>query len=168
MQAQSIEEPEFVGEVNYIKPDQSVVLLEKANAQTRSAMNAGMVITGFGSYKNKLQLDGCCASTKIPAGTEIKFVVRAVDNNTDPLAIIKIFQFETNNKYRRAEMSRVNTFGTTKTNQLKYLGFTGKKFGNNSYLITLKDKTPGEYGITVSNPNALDEKSTIVSTFSIY
>jgi hypothetical protein len=166
--AQDLEEPEFIGECLMLKPDHSTVLLEKHATQTRSAMNAGMVITGFGSIKSKLQIDGCCSSTKVNSGDDVQFIVRAVDNNTDPMAIIKIFEFDSNKKFRRAEMASVNTFGTTKTNKLHYLAFTGKKYGESSYLITLKDKPPGEYGITVTNPNSLDEKSTIIATFSIF
>lgn len=165
--AQATVEPEFIGECMVLKPDQSTVLLEKHMTQTRSAMNAGMVITGFGSVKSKLQIEGCCSATKLKAGDDIQFIVRAVDNNTDPMAIIKIFEFDSSKKFRRAELASVNTFGTTKTNKLHYLNFTGKKYGQSSYLITLKDKPPGEYGITVTNPNSLDEKSTIIATFSI-
>ncbi|WP_144281849.1 hypothetical protein [Chryseobacterium echinoideorum] len=164
---QTAVEPEFIGECLLLKPDQSTLLLEKHMTQTRSAMNAGMVITGFGSIKSKLQIEGCCSATKLKSGDDIQFIVRAVDNNTDPMAIIKIFELDSNKKFRRAEMASINTFGTTKTNKLHYLNFTGKKYGQNSYLITLKDKLPGEYGITVTNPNSLDEKSTIISTFSI-
>lgn len=164
---QTTEEPEFIGECLLLKPDHSTVLLEKHTTQTRSAMNAGMLITGFGSIKSKLQIDGCCSSTKVKSGDDIQFVVRAVDNNTDPMAIVKIFEFDSNKKFRRAEMASINTFGTAKTNKLHYLNFTGKKYGQSSYLITLKDKPPGEYGITVTNPNSLDEKSTIIATFSI-
>ena len=36
-----------------------------------------------------------------------------------------------------------------------------------SYLITLKEKPVGEYGITVRNPNSLDEKNIIVASFGI-
>ena len=165
--SQTTVEPEFIGECMLLKPDQSTVLLEKHMTQTLSAMNAGMIITGFGSMKSKLQIEGCCSTTKLKSGDDIQFIVRAVDNNTDPMAIIKIFEFDSSKKFRRAELASVNTFGTTKTNKLHYLNFSGKKYGQNSYLISLKDKPPGEYGITVTNPNALDEKSTIIATFSI-
>ncbi|MDR5591582.1 hypothetical protein [Christiangramia sp. SM2212] len=45
--------------------------------------------------------------------------------------------------------------------------FQGKKFGESSYIITVPEIEDGEYGIIVKNPNSLDEKSTIVSTFGI-
>jgi len=164
--AQSVQEPEFIGECMVLKSGSDAELLEKHVTQTRSAMNAGMVITGFGSVKAKLQIEGCCSKTKLKPDN-IQFIVRAVDNNTDPMAIVKIFEFDSNKKYRRAEVASTNNWGTTKTNKLHYLNFTAKKYGNSSYLITLIDKPAGEYGITITNPNSLDEKSTIVSTFSI-
>ncbi|WP_312075434.1 hypothetical protein [Chryseobacterium sp.] len=141
--SQNIVEPEFIGECMLLKSDQSTTLLEKHMTQTRSAMNAGMVLTGFGSVKAKLQIEGCCSATKISSGDDIQFIVRAVDNNTDPMAIIKVFEFDSNKKFRRAEMASINTFGTTKTNKLHYLAFTGKKYGQSSYLITLRDKPAG-------------------------
>lgn len=162
--SQTAVEPEFIGECLLLKPDQSTVLLEKHMTQTRSS---GVIITGFGSLKSKLQIEGCCSTTKVKSGDDIQFIVRAVDNNTDPMAIIKIFEFDANKKFRRAELASVNSFGTTKTNKLHYLNFSAKKYGQNSYIITLKDKQPGEYGITVTNPNALDEKSTVIASFSI-
>ena len=165
--AQNVQEPEFIGESMVLKSDNSTQLLEKHTIQTRSASNVSMIITGIGSVKSKLQIDGCCSATKLKSADNIQFIVRAVDNNTDPMAIVKIFKFDSSKKYRRAEMASTNNWGTTKTNKLAYLNFTAKKYGVNSYLITLKDKPAGEYGITITNPNAVDEKGTIVSTFSI-
>ena len=34
-------------------------------------------------------------------------------------------------------------------------------------MITLDETPAGEYGITISNPNNIDEKQVIVSTFAI-
>ena len=53
------------------------------------------------------------------------------------------------------------------SNKLERLSFTGRKFGESSYLITLDETPAGEYGITISNPNNIDEKQVIVSTFAI-
>ena len=71
-------------------------------------------------------------------------------------------------KYRRAEVASTNTFGTTKTNNLNYVSFSAKRYGKSSYIITpTVTLEPGEYGITVSNPNAVDEKQTVVSAFAV-
>lgn len=164
--AQKVQEPDFIGEALVIKADNSVVQLEKTMSQTRTASNAAMVITGFGSVVSKLMIDGCCAKNRFKVNEPIKIIVKAVDNNTDPMAIIKIFAFDSYKKNRKAELSATNVFGRTKTNNLKYLPFTAKKYGTSSYIITLNEQPVGEYGITVSNPNQVDEKTTVVSSFA--
>ncbi|TWI14003.1 hypothetical protein IQ31_05378 [Sphingobacterium siyangense] len=55
----------------------------------------------------------------------------------------------------------------SRTNSKSEVRFTGKKHGEKSYLLTLSNILPGEYGIVVSNPNARDEKRVVVSCFGI-
>ena len=149
-QAQTIPEttpePEFIGEIVTVRPDGTVAKLEKQSVQMRTRANASAVIFGIGKAKTKL---------------------RAVDNATDPMSIINVFRFEAKKDKRMAEMASVSSFGSVKSNKLERLSFTGRKFGESSYLITLDETPAGEYGITVSNPNNLDEKQVIVSTFAI-
>lgn len=164
--SQEVAEPDFIGEAIVVKSDNSTVMLEKTISQLRTASNAAMIITGFGSVVTKLMVNGCCAKNRFPSSEPIKIIVKAVDNNTDPLAIVKIFKFDTYKKNRKAELSATNVFGRTKSNNLKYLPFTAKKHGTASYIITLSEQPEGEYGITVSNPNNLDEKSLVVSSFA--
>lgn len=166
--AQNIEEPDFVGESIYLTPENTTVPLEKNITQSRSVASTGLILTGFGKYRTQLQIEGCCASTKISKkNNNIRLIIKAVDNNTDPFSIIKVFKFEQKKKFRRAEVASVNSFGSAKSNNLEYVSFIGKKFGKSSYLISISPKEVGEYGITVSNPNAIDEKSIVVSSFAI-
>ena len=90
-----------------------------------------------------------------------------MDNATDPMSIVNVFRFETTKKRRLAEVASASTFGSVKSNKLERLRFDACKYGESSYLLTLLDKPAGEFGITVSNPNHVDEKQTIVSTFAI-
>jgi hypothetical protein len=167
MNAQEIAEPEFIGEVILIKSDKSSTPLEKTISQGRSAASTGLILTGIGKLRSQLQIDGCCANTKIKSNEEVSFIIKGVDNATDPLSIVKIFKFEQKKKYRRAEVASVNSFGSARNNNLSYVSFTGKKYGTSSYLLKVSSLQPGEYGITISNPNALDEKQTVVSTFAV-
>ena len=168
LNAQEIQEPDFVGECILVKSDNSIIPLEKQLAQNRTVASTGLILSGFGKVRSQLQIDGCCANIKIGKSEGVKFIIKNVDNMTDPLAIIKVFKFEVKKKYRRAELASLNNFGSSKSNNLDYIGFTGKKFGASSYIITLSSAlTPGEYGITISNPNAVDEKQTVVSTFAV-
>ncbi len=48
------------------------------------------------------------------------------------------------------------------------MDFNAKKYGESSYLVVLDNLEPGEYGVTVSNPNVQDEKNTLmIATFGI-
>ena len=46
------------------------------------------------------------ASTRIAQAPVLKFIVRAVDNKTDPQEIVNVVQFEIKGKARRAELSK--------------------------------------------------------------
>ena len=133
----------------------------------RTRANASAYIFGIGKAKTKLIVDSPQAAVRFSANDNIRFIVKAVDNATDPISIINIFKFETTNKRRLAEIASASTFGSIKSNKLKRLKFMAQKYGENSYLITLPETPAGEYGITVQNPDNLDEKSVIVSTFAI-
>ena len=107
------------------------------------------------------------ADARAPKSDDFVLIVRAVDNQSDPMAVVNIFKFEKTAKARKAELSSLNTFGGQNDNKLNYVEFTAKKYGEASYVITLKEKKPGEYGVIVKNPNTKDEKSTIVACFGI-
>lgn len=160
-------EPDFVGEVCAVMPDSTIVKLEKESILLRTRANASAVIFGIGKMKTKLIVEGAGAGVRLKSGQSISFIVRAVDNNTDPMSIVNIFRFESKKDKRMAEIASVSSFGSKKSNKLERLSFTGRKFGESSYLIVLDETPVGEYGITISNPNNLDEKQVIVSTFAI-
>lgn len=166
-QTPQIAEPDFIGEVVTILPDGNTSKLEKETVLLRTRANASAQIFGIGKAKTKLIIDTPEAAVRLKGDNDIRFIVKAVDNATDPISIINVFRFETNKKKRLAELSSVSSFGSVKSNKLERLRFSAEKYGEKSYLLTLIDKPAGEYGITVSNPNSLDEKGTIVSTFAI-
>lgn len=161
-------EPDFIGEVLFVDPETgATVKLEKQTVMLQSRVNATGIMFGIGKSKTKLVIDGPSAAVRLDKAKPIRFIVKAVDNQTDPMAIINIFRFDNNKKQRLAETASVSSFGSVKSNKLDYLPFTGKKYGESSYLLTLDKQEPGEYGITVQNPNNRDEKNVIVATFAI-
>ena len=164
---ETVTEPDFIGEVLVLNPDNSTTPLEKATVKIKTKANASVYLVGMGKVKTKINVDGPSAQVRLHQGDDFKLIVRAVDNNTDPMSIINIFQFETGKKVRKAELSSLSTFGGASSNNLELLPYTAKKYGESSYLITLKEKPVGEYGITVRNPNSLDEKNIIVASFGI-
>ena len=57
--------------------------------------------------------------------------MKAVDNNSDPLAIVKIIKFDINKKRRTATKTSVNSFGTTNQNTLDFVKFNAKNMAIN-------------------------------------
>lgn len=122
-QAQTIPEttpePEFIGEIVTVRPDGTVAKLEKQSVQMRTRANASAVIFGIGKAKTKLIIEGPKAGVRLTAGQPASFIVRAVDNATDPMSIINVFRFEAKKDKRMAEMASVSSFGSVKSNKLE-------------------------------------------------
>jgi len=161
----STKEPEFIGEAYLLKPDGSFIQLDK---------EIGDYTSGISWAKNSfnalsLKINGGSAQSRFPSSQPVQLVVRAVDNNSDPLSIISIYKFKANKNKRTFLLGKDNsgTLMKSSTNSKGLIRFSGKKYGASSYLITLTDLESGEYGIVVSNPNSRDEKRTIVSCFGI-
>ncbi len=158
---ETLSEPDFSGECFIVKADGSKLALDKQTAQMRAKA----------SFKAKLTLaiDGCCSNAVYSSenSKEIKLVVRADDNKVDPLSIITIAELKVKKKRREMLMASINMFGG-QTGVKNAVSFTGKKYGESSYLLTIKGMKKGkEYGIVVSNPNQLDQRSILVSTVKI-
>lgn len=159
-------EPDFVGEVNLLNGD-NMTALEKEYAKIKTKAGASMYLVGIGSIKTKINVKGSTSKVRVKQGDDFKLIIKAVDNVSDPMSIINIFQFDVTSSARKAELSSLATFGGHNDNKLKLVEYTAKKYGESSYLITLKDAPSGEFGITVKNPNNKDEKNIVVACFGI-
>lgn len=154
-----VSEPDFVGEVVAISDDGNATPLEKVNAQVK-------IKDQLMGLEKKLYVNGKTSPVRLKSG-KIQLIVRAVDNNTDPMSIIRVFEFSVG-KTRKATMEKENELtGALSSNHYKYIGFIGKKYGESSYLLTINNIASGEYGITINNPNTVDEKMLIVSCFGV-
>lgn len=164
LKAQVIE-PEFIGEAYLLKNDSSTVSLDKEIAD----YTAGVSWSSNSWNALSIEIREGKAQTRFSSSEPLKIVVRAVDNNSDPLTIISIYKFKAKSNKRTFVLSEDNsrTLMKSRTNSKDIIRFNGKKFGTTSYLIELKNLKPGEYGIIVSNPNNRDEKRTVVSCFGI-
>ncbi|MBP1539348.1 MAG: hypothetical protein ILA29_03230 [Prevotella sp.] len=163
-----VNEPEFSGQVVYLKSDTEGQLLPKENAQIKTKAGASVYLIGIGSVKSRIHIKGSAANVRIPKSSQTRFIVRAVDNKTDPLQIVNIIKFDIKGNARRAELSKSNSFGGESTNNMKRMNFNAKKYGEDSYLIMLDNLEKGEYGIYITNPNEKDEKnSLVIATFGV-
>ena len=163
--AQSLE-PEFEGEVVAVFPDGTSGKLEKHTVRIKTG--AGVYIAGFAAAKQKTKvvIDGGTASVRMDGSQPVELIVRAKDNKADPMSIVRVFRMKSNKKQRSAVIAAAGTFNTT-SNDMEYLPFEAKKYGESSYLLTFEQRPAGEYGVIISNPNNVDEKMVIVSTFGI-
>ena len=158
-------EPEFIGEAYFLKADGTLVPLDK---------EIGDFTSGISWAKNSwnalsLKVAGGKAKSRFGAKEPLQLVVRAVDNNSEPLTIISIYKLKAKKDSRSVLLSLDNsgTVMKSRTNSKDLIRFSGKKYGTSSYLIALTDLAVGEYGIVVSNPNNRDEKRVVVSCFGI-
>ena len=163
--AQSLE-PDFEGEVVGVYPDGTTKRLEKQN--TRIKTGGSVYVAGFAVKKTKTKalIEGGAASVRFRSDEPLQLIARAKDNNSDPMSIVRVFKMKSNKKQRSAVIAAAGTFNTT-SNDMEYLPFEAKKYGESSYLLTFEQRPAGEYGIIISNPNNVDEKMVIVSTFGI-
>lgn len=160
------QEPEFIGEVNLLKNNE-VTALEKEYSTIKTKAGASMYLVGIGSVKSKINIKGAASKVRVGHDETFNLIVRAVDNQSDPMSIIRVFQFNVSKSARKAELSSLATFGGHNDNKLDLVEFTAKKYGESSYILTLKDAPVGELGVIVKNPNNKDEKSMIVACFGI-
>lgn len=159
-------EPEFIGRTFVLLPGGGYAELDREVIRIHSHETAASLF-GVGKRKTDLVLDESEVVVRLKAGDPIRFVVRVADNNFDPVATVNIFRFRQKGKRRKAETASVSTFGSYKQNDLERLRFTGTKYGNSSYLITLYERLAGEYGLLLDNPYCIQRNSLTVATFAI-
>lgn len=164
-QSVNVDEPDFTGECLLVVNGEGMPL-DKEFCQLKSKANIGLALVGYAKSKSEIKVNNPSAQARTAAGP-VQLVVRATDNTSDPLSIVRVFKFKKGKKDRKSELSSYDMFGGISENNQEFLKFSAKKYGESSYLIKIANIEAGEYGIIVSNPNAKDEKSVIVSCFGI-
>jgi len=92
----------------------------------------------------------------------VQFIVRGVDNDTDPFQVISIFEYEEESRDRVVKMGEANhTYGSSSAG-IEQSPIEVKKFGEHSYLVKMQKKEEGEYGIMYTNPITSNGLSNIV------
>jgi hypothetical protein len=164
---ENLEEPEYIGEALYVKNDGTAIPLEKQSVQIKSKASASMYIVGIGKVKSKMVIKGPTSPVVVPSNEPVNFIVKSFDNKSDPLSIVSVVKFETSKKERKTEVASVGTFSGGSTNNQQFVTYQAKKFKDSSYKLNIPQMEVGEYGIIVSNPNALNNSNTIIACFSV-
>lgn len=133
-------------------------------ANATSAINNLTGLEGF-----DIVFNGKNSSYTIPEGSEVKFIYRASSNDTDPRDMMRIVKFKGEKKKRSIHWINITSslLGSSDATNNGYVDFTGKKYGESSYLITISSNNlpKGEYGIILGS---VEVSAVIpVATFSV-
>ena len=81
----------------------------------------------------------------------ISLVIKAKDNESDPMDLYRIVRFTGSKKDRRIQWMEFSPtlLGSEKVQKSGYVNFVAHKYGTQSYILTLPEKEmiPGEYGV---------------------
>lgn len=81
----------------------------------------------------------------------LRIVINNGGNSVDPRDMFRVVRFNTTKKNRKIRWQTItpSLFGTTKAEEIGYVNFTGHRYGNQSYVITIpaNESKAGEYGI---------------------
>lgn len=165
---ETVKEPEFVGDGFFVNANGSTVKLEKEKVKIKTKTGVSIYLTGYGKVKTKLDVDGCCSEATVKPEGEIKIIVRALNNEIDPLESIQVFKLTQKKSKRTAEIASYGSFTGESENDLDNLDFTGEKYGESSYLLTIANYEKNtEYGILVKASNLPLQATTVISTFAV-
>lgn len=163
----TVPEPEFSDQAYLVTSESTYKKLVRETGYLKTKAGASLYLVGIGKVKTRVTLEGNESSVSTPAG-EVRIILKARDNNTDPQSFINAFQFEVKGKERRAQIAEAGTFSASKENTLGQLEFNAQKYGTSSYLIVFDNLKPGEYGIVIGDPNNDNKKNDLkVTTFSV-
>ena len=86
-----------------------------------------------------------------PDGKDVRLLIKAESNETDPMDCYRIVRFNTSKKERRIQWLEIEPalIGSEDAQKAGYVQFTGHKYGEKSYLLTIpaSEIQEGEYGI---------------------
>lgn len=82
---------------------------------------------------------------------DIRLVIKGENNETDPMNLYRIVRFKDSKRDRRIQWMEIKPalLGSSDSKKRGFLPFTGHKYGEKSYLLTIpaSELEPGEYGI---------------------
>ena len=180
-----IKEPEFINSYCIMTSDDSLEVLPKEIGTINSYQNNSPKLS---SVVDKVSPKQSVAMDSIPSTNEmdivlkgphssyviprdmksISLVIKAKDNELDPMGLYRIVRFNASKKDRRIQWMDFSPalLGSEKAQKSGYVNFIAHKYGEQSYILTLPENEmiPGEYGIFLS---AVNGTTIPIGTFSI-
>ena len=166
-------EPEFINSYCIMKSDDSFESLPREIGTIKRHQNIVSNATGgvgnvsssvttagelAGSKGKDIVLEGGHSSYVVPKDMKtISLVIKAKDNELDPMGLYRIVRFNASKKDRRIQWMDFSPalLGSEKVQKSGYVNFVAHKYGEQSYTLTFPEKEmiPGEYGIFLSAVN---------------
>ena len=182
--ASPIKEPEFINSYCIMTSDDSFESLPREIGTIKRHENIVSNATGgvgnvsssvttagelAGSKGKDIVLEGGHSSYVVPKDMKtISLVIKAKDNELDPMGLYRIVRFNASKKDRRIQWMDFSPalLGSEKAQKSGYVNFIAHKYGEQSYTLTFPEKEmiPGEYGIFLS---AVNGTTIPIGTFSI-
>ena len=179
-----IKEPEFINSYCIMTSDDSFESLPREIGTIKRHENIVSNATGgvgnvsssvttagelAGSKGKDIVLEGGHSSYVVPKDMKtISLVIKAKDNELDPMGLYRIVRFNSSKKDRRIQWMEFSPalLGSEKAQKSGYVNFIAHKYGEQSYTLTFPEKEmiPGEYGIFLS---AVNGTTIPIGTFSI-
>ena len=151
-----VPEPEFNGEAYILDFDNNTyVQMERAMGQVKTKDQ-------FWGPEKKLYVKPSKSPVRTKRGI-VTVIIRVPDINEDPRSFIKVSRFSVS-QTRKLSLARQNevtgkiTYGGYSDQELP---FNYKKYGTSSLQLSITIALPGEYCISISNPNKVDGKQSI-------
>lgn len=177
-------EPEFINGYCIMKSDDSFESLPREIGIIKHHQNIVSNATGgvgnvsnsvttagelAGSKGKDIVLEGGHSSYVVPKGMKtISLVIKAKDNESDPMGLYCIVRFNSSKNDRRIQWMEFSPalLASEKAQKSGYVNFIAHKYGEQSYTLTFPEKEmiPGEYGIFLS---AVNGTTIPIGTFSI-
>lgn len=182
--ASPIKEPEFINSYCIMTSDDSFESLPREigtikrheNIVSNTTGGVGNVYSSVttagelaGSKGKDIVLKGGHSSYVVPKDMKtISLVIKAKDNELDPMGLYRIVRFNASKKDRRIQWMEFSPtlFSSKKAQKSGYVNFIAHQYGSQSYTLTFPENEmiPGEYGIFLS---AVNGTTIPIGTFSI-
>ena len=130
---------------------------------------AGTVSSLAGSAGMDVIFKGGNSTYSVKPGQDVRLLIKGEKTDVDPKDCYRIVRFNASKKERRIQWMEFESslLGTDDTKKAGYVDFTGHKYGEQSYLLTISasELEKGEYGIFYMS--IITATSIPVGTFSV-
>ena len=158
--------PKEIGTINIYQNNSPKLssVVDKVSPKQSVAMDSIPSTNGM-----DIVLEGPHSSYVIPKDMKtISLVIKAKDNESDPMELYRIVRFNSSKKDRRIQWMEFSPtlLSSEKAQKSGYVNFVANKYSLHSYILTFPEHEmiPGEYGIFLSTVNGT---AIPVGTFSI-